>query len=65
MGPDDREVLRHKIVAFAGIAAPGETENDIEFDVDSTLTSYDRRLVHEFAEQIGLGHRCEGTRGHD
>jgi ATP-dependent RNA/DNA helicase IGHMBP2 len=60
MGPEDRQRLMDKIATFAGTAAPGE-----ETTLSSTLTSFDRRLVHEFAEQIGLGHRSEGTEGRD
>jgi ATP-dependent RNA/DNA helicase IGHMBP2 len=59
LGPADRQVLMDKIAAFAGTAAPGE-----EMTLSSTLTSFDRRLVHEFAEQIGLVHRSDGIEGH-
>lgn len=60
MGPEARQGLMDKIAAFAEKGHPGEV-----MVLSSTLTSYDRRLVHEFAEQIGLEHRSEGTQGQD
>jgi ATP-dependent RNA/DNA helicase IGHMBP2 len=60
MGAEARQGLMDKIAGFAEKAAPGEG-----LVLSSTLTSYDRRLVHEFAELIGLGHRSEGTQLQD
>ncbi len=60
MGPEARQGLMDKIAMFAEKAEPGE-----EMLLSPTLTSFDRRLVHEFAEQIGLGHHSDGTEGKD
>ena len=55
-----RKSLLDKINAFAQNGAEGE-----EMSLSSELSSFDRRLVHEFAEQIGLGHKSEGVEGVD
>jgi ATP-dependent RNA/DNA helicase IGHMBP2 len=55
-----RKSLMDKIAAFNEKGALGD-----EMALNSELTSYDRRLVHEFAEQLGLGHRSEGIEGVD
>lgn len=60
MGPQARQGLMDKIAEFSKRATPGE-----EMVLSTSLTSYDRRLVHEFADQIGLSHRSEGVEGHD
>jgi ATP-dependent RNA/DNA helicase IGHMBP2 len=53
-----RKVLLDKIATFAEVGKVGE-----EMPLSVELTSFDRRVVHEFAEQIGLGHRSEGEGG--
>jgi len=58
MDPEARKGLMDQIAAFAEKAKAGD-----ELNLSSTLTSYDRRLVHEFADQLGLGHRSEGEEG--
>jgi ATP-dependent RNA/DNA helicase IGHMBP2 len=55
-----RKALMDKIASFADSGKTGE-----EMSLSSELSSYDRRLVHELAEQIDLGHRSEGTEGID
>ena len=55
-----RKALMDKIARFADSGKTGE-----EMSLSSELSSYDRRLVHELAEQIVLGHRSEGTEGID
>jgi ATP-dependent RNA/DNA helicase IGHMBP2 len=50
-----RKELLDKIARFSEIGKLGE-----EMTLSAELTSFDRRVVHEFAEQIGLGHRSEG-----
>lgn len=55
-----RKSLLESISRFAETGLCGE-----EMRLSSELSSYDRRLVHEFAEQIGLVHRSEGTEGVD
>ncbi|KAG7341913.1 DNA-binding protein SMUBP-2 [Nitzschia inconspicua] len=55
-----RKALMDKISNFFESGNIGE-----EMALSSELSSYDRRLVHEFAEQLGLGHRSEGTEGVD
>jgi len=52
-----RKELLDKIARFAQTGKQGE-----EMTLASELTPFDRRVVHEFAEQIGLGHRSEGER---
>jgi hypothetical protein len=53
-----RRALMDRISSFAENAKNGE-----ELVLSSELTSYDRRLVHEFAEQIGILHRSVGEHG--
>lgn len=55
-----RKALMDKIASFADSGKTGA-----EMSLSSELSSYDRRLVHELAEQIDLGHRSEGTEGID
>jgi predicted DNA helicase len=55
-----RKALMDRISAFSESGKHGD-----EMILSSELSSYDRRLVHEFAEQLGLGHRSEGTEGVD
>jgi ATP-dependent RNA/DNA helicase IGHMBP2 len=55
-----RKALMDKIARFVEKGTKGE-----EMVLSSELSSFDRRLVHEFAEQTGLGHRCEGRDGID
>jgi ATP-dependent RNA/DNA helicase IGHMBP2 len=55
-----RKALMDKISLFAKTANDGD-----ELSLSSELTSYDRRLVHEFAEQTRLLHRSEGVDGVD
>jgi ATP-dependent RNA/DNA helicase IGHMBP2 len=50
-----RRALMDKISDFAENGSRGE-----EISLSSELNSYDRRLVHEFCEQINVGHRSEG-----
>jgi ATP-dependent RNA/DNA helicase IGHMBP2 len=53
-----RKKLLDKIATFSEVGKLGE-----EMPLSTELTSFDRRVVHEFAEQIGLGHRSEGDSG--
>jgi ATP-dependent RNA/DNA helicase IGHMBP2 len=55
-----RKALMDKIARFVEEGTKGE-----EMVLSSELSSFDRRLVHEFAEQTGLGHRSEGRDGID
>jgi hypothetical protein len=55
-----RKALMDKIATFADSGKTGEA-----MSLSSELSSYDRRLVHELAEQINLGHRSEETEGID
>ncbi|KAL3939419.1 MAG: hypothetical protein SGBAC_005861 [Bacillariaceae sp.] len=55
-----RKTLMDKIAKFAESGASGE-----EMKLSTELNSYERMLVHEIAEQLGLGHRSEGTEGVD
>ena len=55
-----RKALMENISAFAENGAPGQ-----ELVFSQELSSYDRRLVHELAEQLNLEHRSEGTAGLD
>jgi ATP-dependent RNA/DNA helicase IGHMBP2 len=55
-----RKALLDKISRFSETGKQGE-----EMTLSSELTSFDRRVVHEFAEQLGLGHRSEGVDGKD
>ena len=50
-----RKELLDRIARFAETGEKGQ-----EMALSAELTSYDRRVVHEFAEQIGLGHYSEG-----
>lgn len=50
-----RKELLDNIARFAETGDLGK-----EMCLSAELSSYDRRVVHEFAEQIGLGHRSEG-----
>jgi ATP-dependent RNA/DNA helicase IGHMBP2 len=53
-----RKAWMDKISTFSESGKQGD-----EMTLNSELTSYDRRLVHEFAEDLGLGHRSEGVEG--
>ena len=55
-----RKGLLDKIVAFAESGQDGE-----EMRLSPDLSRYDRRVVHEFAIQLGLDHRSEGDDGVD
>jgi ATP-dependent RNA/DNA helicase IGHMBP2 len=55
-----RKALMDKITSFAENGSHGQ-----DMTLSSELSSFDRRLVHEFAEQNGLGHRSEGVDGVD
>jgi hypothetical protein len=55
-----RKCLMDKIAVFSSTGSQNE-----EMTLSSELSSYDRRLVHEFAEQLGLSHRSEGVEGFD
>jgi predicted DNA helicase len=55
-----RKALLDKVSTFSETGKVGE-----EMVLSSELSSYDRRLVHEFAEQLGLGHQSKGTEGVD
>jgi hypothetical protein len=56
-----RKELLDKIASFAETGKEGE-----EMVLSPELTSFDRRVVHEFAEQIPrLSHRSEGVDGKD
>jgi ATP-dependent RNA/DNA helicase IGHMBP2 len=55
-----RKALMDQIASFLEKGTKGE-----EMVLSSDLSSLDRRLVHEFAEQSGLGHRSEGRDGID
>jgi ATP-dependent RNA/DNA helicase IGHMBP2 len=55
-----RKDLMNKISVFSENGS-----NKKEMVLSSELSSFDRRLVHEFAEQTGLGHRSEGVDGVD
>ena len=55
-----RKALMDKLSTFSEQGQKGE-----EMALSSELSSFDRRLVHEFAEQIGLEHRSEGVEGVD
>lgn len=50
-----RNGLLDKITAFAESGQPGS-----EMRLSPDLSRYDRRVVHEFATQLGLDHRSEG-----
>lgn len=50
-----RRELLDKIARFSEVGSLGE-----EMSLCTELTAFDRRVVHEFAEQIDLGHRSEG-----
>eukprot|EP00980_Cylindrotheca_fusiformis_P000465 scaffold115_cov123-Cylindrotheca_fusiformis.AAC.5 len=58
MAENKRKELMDSISTFAENGQKGD-----EMKLSSELTSYDRRLVHEFAEQLGLGHKSEGVDG--
>lgn len=58
MGESKRKYLMDSILRFAENGVHGD-----EMKLSSDLTSYDRRLVHEFAEQLGLGHKSDGVDG--
>lgn len=53
-----RKDLMDSLSTFAENGVKGD-----EMKLSSELSSYDRRLVHEFAEQLGLSHRSEGVDG--
>ena len=55
-----RKALMDKITEFVQNGTKGE-----KLVLGSDLSSFDRRLVHEFAEQSGLGHKSEGKEGID
>jgi len=53
-----RACLKDQIKRFARLGKAGD-----EHVCSDSLSSYDRMLVHEVAEEIGLGHRSEGQEG--
>jgi len=55
-----RKGLMDQIARFAESAKPGE-----ELKLSPELTSFDRRLVHEFATQLNIEHTSEGLDGVD
>ncbi len=55
-----RKAIMDRIADFLQNGTKGE-----EMVLSTDLSSFDRRLVHEFAEQSGLGHRSEGREGID
>ena len=55
-----RNAMMDRIAHFLQNGTKGE-----EMVLSSDLSSFDRRLVHEFAEQSDLGHRSEGREGID
>ncbi|CAJ1966089.1 unnamed protein product [Cylindrotheca closterium] len=55
-----RKALMDQISKFAEFGPLGK-----EMKLSTELSSYERMLVHELAEQLGLGHRSEGTEGVD
>jgi ATP-dependent RNA/DNA helicase IGHMBP2 len=55
-----RKALMDTINSFAETGSSGE-----EMILSTELSGFDRRLVHEFAEHVGLGHRSEGIDGVD
>jgi ATP-dependent RNA/DNA helicase IGHMBP2 len=55
-----RSALLDKISHFA---ETGEGGNEMR--LSSELSRFDRKVVHEFATQLGLGHRSEGVDGVD
>ena len=55
-----RKAMLDKITAFAE-----EGKNGDEMRLSSDLSRFDRRVVHEFATQLGLDHHSEGTDGVD
>lgn len=57
---EKRKALMDRIANFLEEGNAGE-----EMVLSTELSSFDRRLVHEFAEQNGLGHRSEGVQGED
>eukprot|EP00934_Nitzschia_sp_Nitz4_P006912 Nitzschia sp. Nitz4//scaffold37_size175936//112246//115314//NITZ4_002054-RA/size175936-processed-gene-0.227-mRNA-1//-1//CDS//3329549812//6902//frame0 len=57
---EKRKELMNNITAFVDNGQPGD---ELALSVD--LSKFDRRVVHEFAEQNHLGHRSEGTEGKD
>ena len=57
---DRRKTLLHQISQFSESGAIGD-----ELRLSPTLTSFDRRVVHEFATQLGLGHVSRGVVGAD
>jgi ATP-dependent RNA/DNA helicase IGHMBP2 len=54
-----RKSLLDEIARFSETASLGQ-----EMALSSELSSFDRRVIHEFAEQNGLGHRSEGEGSH-
>jgi superfamily I DNA and/or RNA helicase len=54
-----RKSLLDEIARFSETAPLGQ-----EMALSSELSSFDRRVIHEFAEQNGLGHRSEGEGSH-
>jgi hypothetical protein len=55
-----RKALLDKISQFAETGDCGD-----EMRLSSELSRFDRKVVHEFATQLGLGHRSEGVDGVD
>jgi len=55
---DRRKGILDKISAFAETGSIGD-----EMVFSTELSSFDRKVVHEFASQLGLDHRSEGTDG--
>ena len=55
-----RKNLMDKVSSFAENGSHGE-----EMRLSTELSTFDRKLVHELAEQLGLNHRSEGVEGVD
>jgi AAA domain/R3H domain len=53
-----RQALLEKISSFQSNATPGD-----EMVMSTELSKLDRKLVHEIAEDLGLGHQSEGVDG--
>eukprot|EP00537_Pseudo-nitzschia_pungens_P007889 CAMPEP_0172377752 /NCGR_PEP_ID=MMETSP1060-20121228/69070_1 /TAXON_ID=37318 /ORGANISM="Pseudo-nitzschia pungens, Strain cf. cingulata" /LENGTH=1157 /DNA_ID=CAMNT_0013105461 /DNA_START=1692 /DNA_END=5165 /DNA_ORIENTATION=+ len=60
LNESERKELMGRIQNFVETGKKGD-----EMALSSELSSADRRLIHEFAEKEGLGHRSEGTEGVD
>jgi len=55
-----RKALEEKIKLFSEVADPGE-----QMALSTELSNLDRKIVHEIAEEINIGHRSEGIDGVD